>query len=89
MTARILLDTREHSDAILCGYDGPRDPNETDEGLILTYYPPTETNPGLVDLQGPEGTVTLLGPEVLQVARALHVANNRGTRPLNSTEPLL
>lgn len=67
--AATLLDTREKFDAGLLGYDGPCDPREDSEGLIITH----ETGfPLSITLLGPEGEINLSGTaEVREVANAL------------------
>ncbi len=68
-----LLDTRKEFDAGVCGYDGPRDPRNDSEGLIVG----ANINGGItyVTLIGPDGTVELGGaPEIRAVIEALCVA---------------
>lgn len=66
----VLLDTTDHSDAILCGYDGPRDYREDGEGLQVTHgvFDRFES----VTFNGPDGEVSLSGrSEIEQVWKAL------------------
>lgn len=71
MTAHTLIDTRHPFDAGLLGYDGPCDPKEDAEGLIVT----AETFAGglrAVTLRGPDGEVELLGEAAIrEVAKTL------------------
>ena len=76
MTAHTLIDTRVGFDARLLGYDGPCDPNEDAEGLIVTE----ETFAGGlrgVTLQGPDGEVEILGEAAIrEVAKTLLASLN-------------
>lgn len=70
---RTLLDTREPFDAGLCGYDGPRDPLTSSEGLIVEHHIPARSSePHSVSICGPDGCVELIGlAEIREVAASL------------------
>lgn len=59
---RTHLDTRNHTDARLCGYDGPVCPREDGEGLIVTEVD------GMVVLNGSDGEIRLHPGEVAALA---------------------
>ena len=69
--AATLIDTSNRFDAGLLGYDGPCDPNEDAEGLIVTE----QTFAGglrAVTLRGPDGEVEILGEAAIrEVAKTL------------------
>jgi len=68
-----LIDTRSAYDAGALGYDGPADPAEDGEGLIVEYHPAKDENdiPSM-SLIGPNGEVALYGlAEMRAVAKAL------------------
>lgn len=76
---RTLLDTNTVFDARLLGYDGPCDPREDGEGLLVTFI--TDPNVGpIVTLYGPDGEIALLGDAQLRlVAEAIE-----GARKINA-----
>lgn len=67
MPATTLIDTREHSTAILLGYDGARDPREDGEGLIVLHDAST---PASVALWGADGQVELCGVAEIEAVAA-------------------
>lgn len=73
-TNRILLDSREESDAKALGYDEPKDPYKEFDGMIIEYDPPSSGNdiPATVELINGATTFNLWGPnEIRETAKAL------------------
>lgn len=67
-----ILDTRDHSDAILCGYDGPADPRNDTAGLIIRKATYNSGRSLQITLEGWEGEVSLMGEaEIEQTIKAL------------------
>lgn len=72
---RTLIDSRERYDASVLGYDGPRDPQEDGEGLIVTARIAGFDTIPTASLQGPDGCIELTGrSEIQAVIDALQVA---------------
>lgn len=73
------LDTRDHCDAILCGYDRACDPHEDGEGLVIEVE--TTRTGASATLWGCEGQVTLHGSaEIHQAILALQSAHRAALR---------
>jgi hypothetical protein len=80
-TSRILLDSRTDFDAGLLGYDGPRDPDIRDEGLIVELHPDT----GMVTIKTADSSIDLFSePEIKQVRQWL---SNLIPQPTAQTSP--
>jgi transglutaminase-like putative cysteine protease len=64
--ATTLIDTREHCYGVLLGYEGPADPQEDGQGLVVT-----RDAQGWVTLLGPDGEIRLDPREVAELRKAL------------------
>lgn len=58
---RELLNSKNSFDAGVLGYDGPVDPAEDGEGLIVSATPASFATIPMVSLVGPDGVVELVG----------------------------